>query len=149
MPELLCTTTSRKKVQDIVVTSLVIRTNYIVLIHRRHRFQHARLTHDAQAREQYESNASQFTIRSLMMTGPAHIFALCVSVHLPEQPSGFSSGLPRDQTLPGVFFEHCPDRRNLLLCLLLLSRFLTLDRFVQLLVIVLHGFQFCSPDTLQ
>ena len=30
------------------------------------------LTHDAQAREQYEPNASDFTLRSLLMTGLAH-----------------------------------------------------------------------------
>ena len=60
-------------------------------------------------------------------------------------PSGSSGGLPRNPTSPGVLFEssaHCPDRRNLFLCLLLLSNtklpwpshfssdFLTFDRCV-------------------
>ena len=47
-----------------------------------HHFQHALLTHDPQASEQYEPNASDFTSRSLLMNGPTHIFDLYV-----ESPS--------------------------------------------------------------
>ena len=59
-------------------------------------------------KRQYEPNASDFTIRSLQ-----------------KQPAGSSGGVPRDPTLHGVLFEssaHCPDRRNLILCLWLPSR---------------------------
>ena len=50
----------------------------------------------------------------------AHTFALYVSVRLPELPSGSSSGLPLDPTFGSV--ARCPDRRKLLLCLLLLLK---------------------------
>ena len=98
MPELLCATTSRKGVQDIVLTCFV-RGSQVVLILRRHHFQHALLTHDAQAKEQYEPNASDITHRSLLMSALAQIFALYGSVRLPDQPSGSSGRLPRDPTI--------------------------------------------------
>ena len=49
----------------------------------------------------------------------------------PGQPSGPSCELPRDPNLPGILFEssaHCPDRRHLFLCLLLLCR--NLDQLI-------------------
>ena len=74
---------------------------------------------------QYEPNASDFTIRSLLMIGPADIFALCASVRLPEQTLGLSGGLTRVPTLLGILLEssaHCQDRKNIPLCVLLLAK---------------------------
>ena len=51
--------------------------------------------------------------RSLLMTGWANSFALFVSVRLPEQSSGSSSGLPTDPILLEILFDssaRCPYR---------------------------------------
>ena len=92
----------------------------------------AHMVHDA-AKGQHEPNASDsdtlprhITHRSSLMTGPASIFDLYVfSVRLLEQSSGSSGGLPKGPTSLGILFEssaHCPDGRNLLLCVLLRSK---------------------------
>ena len=78
----------KEQVRDIVLHVLI----------RRHHFQHARLEHDAQAKEQYEPYASDFTHHSLLMTGLTHILALCVSERLSEEPSG---SVPRGPTILG------------------------------------------------
>ena len=115
-------TTSRKRFKTWCSPS---EEKTVVLILKRHNFQHALLTHDAQAEERYEPNAFDFTIRSLLTFGPADIFVLYVAVRLPEQPSGSSTGLPKDPTLLWVLFGSsvpCADHRNLLPCFLLLSK---------------------------
>ena len=72
-----------------------------------------------------EPDASDFTTRSLLMIGPTHFFVLYVPARLPGKLSGISGGLPGDPTLFAILFEssaYCPDRCNLFLCLLLLSK---------------------------
>ena len=46
------------------------------------------------------------------MIGPAHSFALFVSVRLLEQLSGSSSGLPKSPTLLGVLFGDYDDNHD-------------------------------------
>ena len=72
-----------------------------------------------------EPDASDFTTRSLLMIGPTHFFVLYVPARLPGKLSGSSGGLLGDPTLFAILFEssaYCPDRFNLFLCLLLLSK---------------------------
>ena len=72
-----------------------------------------------------ETLLGHITHRSLLMTGPAHICALHVSVRLPEQTSGSSSGLPREPTLLGILCgstAHCPHRERTFLCPLRLPK---------------------------
>ena len=127
-------------------------------------FQQDLLTHVAQAKYQYEPKASEtlprhITYRSLMMTEPRLIFALYVSVRLPEQTSTSSEIQPYQGSCLNLlhagqivevyalvlgFFQR-PKR----LGLLVISVFLTFDRLVQLLVFVIHVFPFCSLDPLE
>ena len=103
---------------------------------------------DVNQEKNTQSSTLKGQIRSLLVTDPAHIFALYVSVHLQEQPPASSGELLRDPTLLGILLgssARCPDRQHPFLCPSLLStitapwpsffsRFLTFDRLVQLLI---------------
>ena len=96
-------------------------------------------------------------------TVPVLLHLPCASALLPKAAVGSSGGLPRGPKLLAILFgssARCPDCKNPSLCplhlskpkrlgLLVFSRFITYDRFVQLLVIVLHGFFVCPLDTLK
>ena len=87
------------------------REEKVVLILTRHHFQHALLTHDAQARQQYEPHASDFTIRSLPMIGPTHFFfALYVSVCQSSHRT-FQVNCPETQPYLGPCLQE-PSRSN-------------------------------------
>ena len=58
-------------------------------------------------KEHCEPNASDFTIRSLLMTGPAHILALYVSVRLLQQPSLFRWIAQRSNLTWGLVWIFC------------------------------------------
>ena len=152
MPQLFCPTTSRKKVQDIVLTFLV-RTEKVVLIPRRQHFNHALLTDDAQAKEQYEPDASDFTIRSLLMTGPAHIFCFGRFIASTRAALGLFKWsaqrpiltwglvwifctLPKSKKSTPLSFASFGDHSAL--AYLFSPKFPRFDRLVQLLVIVAH-----------
>ena len=87
----------------------------------------------------------------------------CASARLPRQPAGSASELPWDPTTLGInvwifctlprlwnihSFFFCFFQRPKCLGLAIFSWFLTVDRFMQLLVIPVHGFPFWYLDTL-
>ena len=83
------------------------------------------------------------------MIGPARFFALRVSVRLQEQPSesqpflGSCFDLLLTAQIVNISsFVVCFKQKPLRLCLLVVSRFLTFGRLVQLLVLVVHGLPF-------
>ena len=79
-------------------------------------------------------------------TAPVLLHLPCHSARLPRRPSGSSGALPRDPSLLGISFEsaahYCPDRRNMFLGFLLVSRFLTCCRLLSTLAFLF------SPDFL-
>ena len=99
-----------------------------------------------------ETLPGHITHRSLLMTGPAHICALHVSVRLPEQTSGSSSGLPRQPTLLGILFgsaAHCPHRKHIFLCPLRFPKTKVPwpSCFLQIFNILPHGATPCICNT--
>ena len=99
-----------------IVLTFSSEEEQVVFILRRHHFHHAR-------RSEASQNASDFTIRTLLMRS-SHIFSLdvqCVS----ELPSG----CPETFTLLGNMWEssvHCPHRCNFIICPLIPSKTRTL-----------------------
>ena len=122
----------QEQVQDILLPFLIIRRNYIGHAHA-DRTWCAMRPAKAQTSQTFvtqETLPRHIARRSLLMTGPAHVGALYVgalyvSVRLPEQTSGSSSGLRREPTILGILFgsaAHCPHGKHTFLYPLRLSK---------------------------
>ena len=96
-------------------------------------------------------DAYGFTIRSLLMM-PSRIFALYVPVRLPgscRAPQSCLDLLHTAQIIEIYSFVFCFSQRPKCLGLLVFSRFLTFDLFVQFYILVVHGLPFSSLDPLE
>ena len=151
MPGLSGATTSRNRFQ--ALCSHFSQKSVVVLITRRHGFQHALVTHDAQDKEHHEPKVSDITHRSLLMTVADPTFFLYASqcvcrnrrraphVDGPQCQPYFGSCLDllhAAQIMDIYAFVLCFFQSSKCLGLLVFSRFLTFDRLVQLLVLVAH-----------